>query len=237
MICWLASYPRSGNTLLRNLVQTLFGLETCSIYDEEVGRSVDSMTSAFGYKEQAVDLKSLRKRRRQFLVKTHELPHDLDDAAMCVIRDGRDALVSYAHFLLRFEPQAVSGMTFLDVVEALIYGELGYGNWSHHVSAWRQRSAPTLFLRYEELAKRPYERIAFALRQLSIDFKPTGKAVPSFEAQQNQFPEFFRRGVAGGWRDELPPHLVELFMREHGEVMESLGYECRRNVYSVRRAA
>lgn len=237
MICWLASYPRSGNTMLRTLLTSMFGLETRSIYDEGFGQSPDSMSSALKWKEQVCDLEAARLNPQQLLVKTHELPPEHEDAAIYVVRDGRDALISYAHFLLHYEPAAVNGLTFLGVLEALICGELGYGNWSHHVSAWQRRPGPTMLLRYEDLAKRPFERVAFALRQLSIDTAPTGAAAPKFEALQSRFPGFFRRGVSGGWRDEMPSPLVELFMRLHGETMEACGYETRSQVAAHRRVA
>jgi len=41
MIVWLASYPRSGNTALRVLLNRVFGLETLSLYDDrtDIGAS------------------------------------------------------------------------------------------------------------------------------------------------------------------------------------------------------
>jgi hypothetical protein len=35
---------------------------------------------------------------------------------------------------------------------------------------------------------------------------------------------FFRRGRAGGWRDELPPALVERLVNTHAETMRRFGY-------------
>ena len=34
LLIWLASYPRSGNTLLRMILERDFGYHTCSIYRE-----------------------------------------------------------------------------------------------------------------------------------------------------------------------------------------------------------
>jgi aryl sulfotransferase len=36
---------------------------------------------------------------------------------------------------------------------------------------------------------------------------------------------FFRRGVAGGWRDELSPEQVARIEAEHGPMMRRLGYD------------
>lgn len=238
MICWLASYPRSGNTFLRILLQSMFALESRSVY-EEGENSSDSMASAFGFKGQIQDLEAIRNDPRTFLVKTHGLPDDQDDVAIYVARDGRDALVSYAHYMMRFETENVQGLTFPEVLEAVIRGELGFGDWSANVEAWYTRPAPTMILRYEDLLKRPFERILFALRQLEIDVTPTGCSPPSFEALKSQFPDFFRRGVGGGWREEMPTELADLFMQRHGEAMEALGYEGRpsKQYRPLRRAA
>ena len=34
MVVWIASYPRSGNTLLRMLIRYGFGMSTFSVFDE-----------------------------------------------------------------------------------------------------------------------------------------------------------------------------------------------------------
>ena len=36
-IIWLASYPRSGNTLLRTVLWHCFGLRSASLYPEDLG--------------------------------------------------------------------------------------------------------------------------------------------------------------------------------------------------------
>ncbi len=36
---------------------------------------------------------------------------------------------------------------------------------------------------------------------------------------------FFRRGIVGGWRDELEPELVERIEKDHGEQMVAQGYQ------------
>jgi hypothetical protein len=84
MIIWIASYPRSGNNYVREILRDVFRVETYSIYEGPV--------------EHQIDVETIRDAEGIHLVKTHELPTD-NSPALYVVRDGRDALVSYAHFI------------------------------------------------------------------------------------------------------------------------------------------
>ncbi len=80
---WLASYPRSGNTLLRMILNKVFGLQTASIYAGEIRtwqvagglaemvghyENVDQNRAAYG--AAFLPLKAFK------IVKTHEAPLD-----------------------------------------------------------------------------------------------------------------------------------------------------------------
>jgi hypothetical protein len=84
VIIWLASYPRSGNNYVRDMLESVYGIKTATIYNEP--------------RRPKIDLEAARKTGEIFLVKTHELPDD-DCSALYLVRDGRDALVSYARFI------------------------------------------------------------------------------------------------------------------------------------------
>src|SRR5262249_8255350 len=149
-----------------------------------------------------------------------------DDApAICIVRDGRDVLVSYAHFLRSFNP-AMAQRPFADVLFELITAGDLYRNWSLNVNAWRCRggSAPTPWVRYEALAADPVSIVAGCLRELGLDLKPTGGTLPDFAELQRGWPAFFRKGKSGAWREEMPEELHRLFWTHHGAVMEEFGY-------------
>ncbi len=89
VITWLASYPRSGITLLRTILNACFGLTSQSIYsDEEFGHpAIQAMIGheaigpdAHGFVEEAKRL------NRSLYVKTHELPGDDCRPAIYVVR-------------------------------------------------------------------------------------------------------------------------------------------------------
>ncbi len=114
-------------------------------------------------------------------------------------------------------------------------------SWSGHVTSWRD--APDLRLcviRYEDMLA----DLAAVLRRIG-DFLalpvPAGAAAAAVEAtgfarlqaqeRQSGFVQrrpgvasFFRRGIAGGWRDSLSPAQVERLVADHGAVMARLGY-------------
>jgi hypothetical protein len=93
MIVWLASYPRSGNTFVRVLLHELYGLSTYSIYGP-----ADTYGPAAN--RPLPTMRQMRRAAAVHVVKTHDLPRE-DHPALYVVRDGRDALVSYAHYLLQ----------------------------------------------------------------------------------------------------------------------------------------
>src|SRR5690348_16713218 len=91
MITWLASYPRSGNTLLRAILREMFGVQSYSLYDdkndfgnkpevaEAVGHVSHGRTPEEFYRF-AADSSEM------YFVKTHEAPRD-DSPAIYVVRD------------------------------------------------------------------------------------------------------------------------------------------------------
>jgi hypothetical protein len=109
MIVWLASYPRSGNTYFRILIHHLYGLKTYSIYDDLLLEKLDGTAETIGHERLPGDLEDLEQSESVYIVKTHNLPGD-DRPAIQIVRDGRDALVSYTKFIQSFEnPYAFMG--------------------------------------------------------------------------------------------------------------------------------
>jgi len=119
MICWLASYPRSGNTLFRILVHRFFGVETWSRHGDSDAHDIkNTLSDVVGFvPHDALDDAKLRVMAAGdafALVKTHDLP-PADNAfpAICIVRDGRSAIASYWHY--RNRPGDV-GATLGDVL-------------------------------------------------------------------------------------------------------------------------
>jgi hypothetical protein len=151
MLVWLASYPRSGNTLLRQVLKCCFDLRSC----EGLGpmpaefRKPDGVRDAF-YGSYFVDgdAEEFYHRSRTgpelVLVKTHLAPRDAE-RAIYVVRDGRLAVQSFVRFNDTYHPGRSS-------FESLVVGDESCGGWTGHYRAWCERErGDTLVLRFEEL--------------------------------------------------------------------------------------
>jgi hypothetical protein len=227
MIVWLASFPRSGNTWFRILLHRLYGVRSYSLYDESC-REGHTLGAGFPPDMASMQLdgipQGLGRDGATHFVKTHGPPTDAAPA-VCIVRDGRDALVSYARFQGFLEPP-MKQRPFEQVLRELITTEDAFHNWSKHTNAWVRRAAvaATVWASYEVLVKNPVLTVAHCLRQLHIDLEPVGGSVPEFAELQRRWPTLFRKGKTGAWRDEMPEELHRLFWQHHGALMERFGY-------------
>jgi len=232
---WLASFPRSGNTFVRNILYEVYGIESSTFHYE---RDYPLDKNFEGYE----------------FVKTHELPHmvipsDLSIPAVYIVRDGRDALVSMAHHR---KDIIAPGSDFYQNLKEAIIADRGsfFGGWSQNVNQWLPRA--DLIIRYEDLTADPMaegERI----RQIYELPEPKGEKLPTFEQLKHGIPKygagkdqsintdkkkekarkFFRRGKAGGWKDDMPDELHDLFWSYHGDTMEKLGYSFSGDILEI----
>jgi hypothetical protein len=226
MIIWLASYPRSGNTMVRIICHKVYGLLSYSLYEERPWENGhENLASVMGSAGQVTEagLDELRGRPERCLVKTHGLPLD-DSPALCLVRDGRDALVSYAHFIRTYEPGMAQRFTFEQMLRLLITSRDHFGGWSDNIKAWRTRIGTVIWLRYEDLIRAPQAQLKRALRQLGVEPWPTGGSPVDFADLNRRWPEFFRKGEIGSWHEEMSEELHELFWQHHYEPMCWFGY-------------
>jgi hypothetical protein len=230
---WLASFPRSGNTLLRFALRSLYGVASSTTYAREAQGRVsrylanpDSARETVGWlhgsaaigrdDEPSVDVT---------FTKTHELVHAGDpDPAIYIVRDGRDVYVSYAHFAMQLDRAAYEGMSHANVVEALIVSRDHFGGWSTHVDQWTQRHGPTAIVRYEDLVVDAGAACVRACEEVGVGLPPLSGRVPGGDELKAIDPLIFRKGTVGAWREEMPTELEALFWSVHGETMSRMGY-------------
>ncbi len=231
MLVWIASYPRSGNTFSRIALHRLYGCKSCPDRGGPL-RAVDGDPGTLREHWLSTDLtdQEMEDSKETFFAKTHNLPGDDEYPALYLLRDGRDALVSYAWYsLLLHEGRTKDSVTPDDFHTALrnimLDRRSPYGVWSQHVLAWINRPR-TAVIRFEDLIRTPAPCLARAVEQLRLDLPvaPVG-AVPEFRELQALKPRFYRRGEVGSWRDEFPKDLLETFWLEHGDGMRAAGYQ------------
>ena len=234
MIVWLSSYPRSGNTLLRTAIHHVHGVNTRDLYFPEADPSWSGeMLKAADHVgfETISSMDQLADSDELAFIKTHELPGD-DYPAIYVVRDGRDALISYAHFILTTERGYKSGDTsdayqseFLSTLVDLVTLNQSYGGWSQHVLSWTCRHGLTAVIRFEDLLVDPVRTLEGAIKRLSLDkYLPQRAESFSSEASRLSSPTHFRKGKVGSFEQEMPLDIERAFWSHHGEVMKLMGY-------------
>jgi hypothetical protein len=220
VIVWLASYPRSGSTLLRTVIRRVFGSVTYSVYDDPNDIGADpAIAEAVGHvnhgRAMAEFIAEARASSQRYLVKTHEPPPD-DSPAIYVVRDGRAAIVSLFHYWQEILRRPMT-------LERAVLGDLYSGAWADHLASWRPLQRPnTTLVRYELLARGDRESIATIGNVLGL--VSTGANAPRFEDLNRLDARFFRAGSDRKNIDELDARCPELFWLRHGAAMVDVGY-------------
>jgi len=217
-VTWLASYPRSGNTLLRTVLKQCFDLSSQSVYPDAEFDDL-RIAQTIGHEAVGDDPHSFVARAqaqgRQLYVKTHEMPPSRHLPVICVVRDGRSAVVSHLHYLRQVLGHEVS-------LSDVIGGRMG-PLWSHHVRAWALAPRTNrLVVRYEKLAAGDEETIQAIAGFIGA---PQHRPFDVSFAQMNALaPTFFRRGSDAANIAEMDAEAHEMFDRLHGETLRDLGY-------------
>lgn len=231
MLIWLVSYPRSGNTFLRILLNRLYGFTTTTGYNDNDPVAQMVGPAFVGYEARERSLQELARKPELTFVKTHRQPHRVvcgDQSAIYIVRDGRDAIVSFARQRADgLEQQGQSADVHRLMHELVMEESLGTGNWGLNVLAWLKRSPPPAVIRFERLIQEPEAEVERALAELGV--KPQALAdgaVPAFSELHLVHGAFFRRGVVGSYRDEMPQDVEASFWAQphHAEAMALLGY-------------
>lgn len=221
MIIWLASYPRSGNTLLRQICRSVFKLGSYSKYDDlaDIGKSV-RIKDAVGHKilhdSWSRSYSVFRDSEEIHLIKTHDPPED-DSPAIYVVRNGLDAVSSYNRYI---QTHNGSGHSLSEVIA----GSVGwFPSWGSHLDLWRPDSrANTLIVKFEDMITNATDVIRGVSRFLKRE--ATGCWENKFNTLQEEDPEFFRKGLIGKGENDFSDAELEMFWTLHGDWFERLSY-------------
>lgn len=245
----LASYPRSGNTFLRNIFHDVFGCYSWNSYERFsfLQRAMEDPgirdRDLFHLDDRHLSPEEVRKLLTSRIFKTHDLPLHCTEllefrpVVIYLVRDGRDAVVSEAwHRKNITDPKS----HFVDNLREAVLAEGGshFGGWSANVEAWLPLA--DLVIHFEQLIAEP-EKCVKKLMELVKLPEPDYARMPTFQSQRSgkglfvshrrqevyskPFPElFFRKGKVGVWKEEIPANLKQVFMDMHGDVITRLGY-------------
>ncbi len=222
MIVWIASYPRSGNTLVRTMLEQCFGVESYERESTPFGIVPHFIAKTTGHKDLPESWPEFYEKACEgpspVFVKTHLPPED-DQPCIYVVRNGRQAILSYFHYYCKFF--AGEERTMLE----LVLGCDTYRDWSTHFRAWNPLGRPgALLLRYEALVESPVREIDRIRDFIRFD-GDVGQWRNPFPELRELVPDFFRRGRIESTPDRLwTAHIESLFWACHGNIMDQLGY-------------
>lgn len=270
-IVWLASYPKSGNTWARiflanyllntkapmpiNQVHRIcVGDSIADFYRRVAGRPIDTNDIAATIALRPKVLSGITANNADVnLVKTHLpnrryrgvdlIPSDRTRAAVYILRNPFDMVLSYARHYATTHEQAV---TSIGREDSIAMGEDGsvvqpLGHWSDHVRRWtRVRAYPLLVLRFEDMKRDPHtafagmlehigvpveaERLDRAIRFSSFDEVKRQEQAHGFIEKPVNAKAFFVSGETGHGRAELSAELRCRIEADHGATMRAHGY-------------
>lgn len=222
MIVWLASYPRSGNTLLRTILKRCLGLDSYADEAIHVDSPIRSDSSLVGHLELPAPWERFyaeaTRSDKVVPVKTHLPPRDAQPF-IYVVRDGRSAVRSYKKYYERYVPDHPASLY------RIIAGDDAYGDWSSHYHAWvGPGRARGMTVRFEDLKEISQEKLA----EIAAFIGHRGPIAPwenPFATLASVEPGFFREGAESFRADDEWPVVAERFFQHlHAPLLAELGY-------------
>ena len=250
-ICWLASYPKSGNTWLRAFLYSyIFGeLKNSADLNQRIPdidhRPVIPVSNPAGIFS-----------KTHFTFSRQHPCIDQTTAFIYILRHPKDVLLSNLNYLKLIGTLDATdeqfAQRFIDNMGAPIWYNRGYGSWIQHADSWlTQPKYPNMVLRYEEMKQHPRDaftrvlefihlpvenkRLEFALEQSSFrnlkELEKREKASRDFSLVFGGNPETARQGlrfINEGASKQSLSHISESldhrFDEIFGATMQRYGY-------------
>ncbi|MDQ6735179.1 MAG: sulfotransferase domain-containing protein [Nitrospirota bacterium] len=226
---FVAGYPKSGNTWFQNLLAGIvYGLDSDALPDTLIQDLVPDIHNRRYYRRYATPM----------YFKTHELPHAEHKRVIYLLRDGRDVMVSYFHYLKALNP---NGADFAEIVRT--GRELSPCKWHEHVAAWESNpfQAEMITVRYEDLLDEPLGQLRHACEFIGVtrsdsqlqtvieksSFTKMRRKEEQLGWEDRAWPKdkfFVRRGVVGSYKDEMPPEVLALFLADAEVTLRTYNY-------------
>jgi len=168
-------------------------------------------------------------------------------AVIYFIRNPLDVAVSFANHLNK--PLDITVKVMADESYAFSSSQNRLHNqlrqrllsWSGHVKSWvNESNLPVLVLRYEDMKGDTFNtfrkatdfiginatdaEIKQALKYSDIKEMQRQEAEKGFNEKPANAASFFRKGIVGSWKTELPSELVRSICKNHREIMIQFGY-------------
>lgn len=225
---YLVSYPKSGNTWSRFLVGNYISNNQC-----------DFTTCHDLVPDLYRDPGNCDGLERPRFMKSHAPYFPAYPNVIYIVRDGRDAAVSY-YFHAQKMGAVEEGISFPAFMDLFNSGELGrFGTWNDHVLGWLDASDVNLHVvRYEDMLANTQgalrDMLTFA--GLNVDDERVHEAVQASDfgsmrkkrvqriETTGEAPILVRKGRQGDWSNYFDNALHDEFLAVHGTALKRLGY-------------
>jgi len=209
MIIWLASYPRSGNTFLRIILNNIFNIKTYSVYNDlkDIESHIETKaTVGHILLPKDFNIESARNSGEDYFIKTHKHPSSITDKVIYIIRDGRNSICSYYHYRNEYN----TAPPLVDFIE----GNNKVGSWSEHVEKWSAIDKENILLiPFDELVGAPLDVVPKIAS--FIGKEPLNSSLPDFEDLHRINPKFFKSGINRSYKELFSAEEHLLFWKLH----------------------
>jgi len=187
MIVWLASYPKSGNTLLRSLISSYFFTDD-GTFNFNILKNIPKFPSHDLFKDQGIDLSNELEVIKNYIpvqnkineknsnktirfLKTHSSFFKINNfnfsnvqntlGAIYIIRDPRDVAISFANHMSLSLDEATKRVIFESGLNNIKFNIKTYvGSWGFNYNSWKKiGNKKLLLLKYEDLISKKEEII------------------------------------------------------------------------------
>ena len=229
---FIVGYMKSGTTWFRNLAASLiYGLDSPHVPFSVVWELIPNHGPNKPY---------YKRYHNPTYFKVHDSPRPQYKRVVFLVRDGRDVVVSLAHHLRNVYEAEVN---LAELAKGHYRAFSGKYAWYDHAEAWLANpyGAEMITIRFEDLKADPVTHARRFCEFVGIDRDEDAIAravtFASFDRMREReqrlgidyrtWPNdrpFVRRGEVGSHKDEMPPEVLEEFLREAGGTLRKLGY-------------
>ena len=184
MIIWLASYPKSGNTMIRSLLSSYF-FSKDGIFEFDLIKNINQFPTNVFFRKFGFETKnnmqmiknyikvqeSFNKKDQVQFLKTHSSLFNIDNnhftnldcslGAIYIVRDPRNVVSSFARHFSCSIKEASSTMINGHAIgtDTDGYGIQYIGSWKYNFNSWKSFKSPKkyLLIKYEDLVNNTEE--------------------------------------------------------------------------------
>jgi len=224
---FICGWPKSGNTWVQRIMSCLYWGIDPHMATDQICQTLQPDVHANSYYKRFIT---------PMIFKSHFLPLPEYKRVIHLVRDGRDATLSYWHFLK-------NEIKDLEISEIFKMEEnLFPSSWQNHCREWVKNpyDSEILVVRYEDLLHDPVNTlkkvcdfIGVVRSESTIKYIASNLSIQNLRNLTNKhgwngssplLNNFFRKGISGSHKSEVPCDVIENYNRSAGDMLEKFGY-------------